>query len=55
MEKDRIAFKILTATPTGKGLLRRPRGIWKDDNKETGIIPKKCVDLAQDRDYWESL
>ena len=31
MEEGRIAFKILTGTPTGKVPLARPRRGWEDD------------------------
>ena len=35
MEKDRIVFKILTGTPTGKRPLGRPRRRWKDNIRMT--------------------
>ena len=31
MEEGRSAFKILTGTPTGKRLLRRPRRRWEEN------------------------
>ena len=41
MEEVRSAFKIVSAKPTGKRLLGRPRGRWEDnikmDVKEIGI------------------
>ena len=53
MEAGRNAFKILTGTPTGKRLLRRPTCRWEDniriDLKELGINTKKWVDLALDK------
>ena len=59
MEEDRSAFKILTATPTVKRPLGRPRRRWEDnirmDVKEVGINTRNWVDLIQDRDYWGAL
>ena len=59
MEEGRNAFKILTGKPTGKRPLRRPSCRWEDnirmDLKEIGIIMRKWVDSAQDRDYWSAL
>ena len=48
--KDRIAFKILTGTPTGKRPLGRSRHRWEDnirmDLKEIGINTRNWVDLT---------
>ena len=47
MEEGRSAFKILTGTPTGKRLLRRPRHRWEHDIridlKEAAINTRNCV------------
>ena len=52
------AFKILTGKPTGKRPLGRPRGRSEDDIRmdleQIGINAGKCVDSAQDRDYWRT-
>ena len=61
MEGGRSAFKILTYSPAGMRLLRRPRRRWEDnitrrmDLKEIGINTRNWVDLTQDRDYWSAL
>ena len=48
MEEGRSAFKIVTAKPTGKRLLGRPRRRWEDnirmDLKEIDIHTRKWVD-----------
>ena len=53
------AFKILTAKPTGKRPLGRPRrrceGNIRMDLEEIGINAGTWVDSAQDRDYWRAL
>ena len=58
-EESRDAFKILTAKPTGKRPLRRPRCRSEDnirmDLKEIGINTRNWVDSAQDRNYWGTL
>ena len=59
MEDGRSAFKILTAKPTGKKLLGRPRR-RRDDNiridlEEIGINAGNWVDSAQNRNYWRAL
>ena len=57
--EGRSAFKILTGTPAGKRLLRRPGRRWEDtirmNPKEIGINTRNWVDSAQNRDYWGSL
>ena len=57
MQEIRSAFKILTAKPTGKRPLGRPR--WEDnirmDLEEIGINEGNWVDSAQDRDYLRAL
>ena len=54
MEEDRITFKILTGTPTGRITLGRPSCRWKDnirvDVKEIGIHTRDWVNSAQDWD-----
>ena len=59
MEEGRIAFNILTGTPTGMRPVGRPRHRWEDnirmDLKEIGINTRNWVDSAQDRDYWRAL
>ena len=56
MEEGRTVLQILTSTPTGKGLLGRPRRRWEDNvrisRKETGVSTRNWVDSGQDRDYW---
>ena len=51
--------KILTATPTGKRPLGKPRHRWEDnikmDLKEIYINTRDWVDSAKDRDYWRAL
>ena len=55
MEEGRGAFKILTAKPTAKRPLWRPRSRWEDsiriDLEEIGINAGNWVDSTQDRDY----
>ena len=50
---------ILTAKPTRKIPLGRPRRMWEDnfrmDLKEIDINTRNWVDSAQDRDYWKAL
>ena len=50
---------ILTGKPTEKRPLGRPRRRWEENIrmnlKETGIITRNWVDLAQDRNYWRAL
>ena len=52
MEEGRSAFKILTATPTGKRPLGRPRCRWENHIriflKEIGNNTRNWVNLAQD-------
>ena len=59
MEEDRIDFKVLTDTPTGKRPLGRPRHKWEDnirmDLTEININTRNWVDSAQVRDYWRAL
>ena len=59
MEEGRSAFKILTAKPTGKRALGRPRCRWEDNIRmsleEIGINTNNSVDSAQDRDYWRAI
>ena len=59
MEKGGSAFKILTAKPTGKRPLGRPRRRWQDnirmDLVEIGINAGNWVDSAQNRNYWRAL
>ena len=59
MEEGRSAFKILTAKPTGKRLLGRPRRRWEVNIRmnleEIGINAGNWVDSAQDRIYWRAL
>ena len=58
MEKGGSAFKILTAKPTGKRPLGRPRRRWEDnvrmDLEEIGINADNWVDSAQNRNYWRA-
>jgi hypothetical protein len=58
MEEVRIAFKMLTGTPTEKRPLIRPRRTWEDnitiDLKEMGINTRECVDSVQDMNYWRT-
>ena len=53
--RNRITFKILTGTPTGKGLFGRSRRRWVDNIrmylKKIDTISKNSVDSAQNRDY----
>jgi len=59
MEESRIAFKILTGTPTGKRPIGRPRRRWEDnirmDLEEVGINAGNWVASARDRDYLKAL
>ena len=59
MEEGRNAFKILTGKPTENRSFGRSRRRWEDniriDLKEIGINAGKCVDSAQDRNYWRAL
>ena len=58
MEEGRNAFKIITGTPTGKRLSKRPRRTWEDnirmDLKDMGTNMRNCPDSAQDRGSLES-
>ena len=57
--RNKSAFKILTAKPTGKRYLGRPRRRWEDDirmnHEEIGISTINWVDSSQDRCYWKTL
>ena len=58
MEEVMSSFKILTAKPSGKRPLERPRRSWEDNiayPKEIGVNTRHWVDSAQDRDYWIAL
>ena len=59
MEEVRIAFKMLTGTPTEKRPLIRPRRTWEDNIttniKEIGVNTRNWVESTQDRDYWKAL
>ena len=59
MEEGRSAFKILTAKPTGKRPLGRPRRRWEDNNRmdleEIGVNAGNWVGSTQGRDYWRAL
>ena len=59
MEEGRGSFKMLTAKPTGKIPLGRPRRRWEDnirmDFKEIGVNARNWDDSDQDRDYWRAL
>ena len=59
IEEGSRAIKILTAKPTEKRPLGRPRRRWEDnirmDLEEIGINAGNWVDLAQDRNYWRDL
>ena len=59
MEEGRSDFNILTAKPTGKRLLGRPKRRWEDniriDLKEIAINTRNWFDSAQDRDYCRAL
>ena len=59
MEEGRNSFKILTGKPTGKRPVGRSRRRWEDnirmDLEEIGINAGKCVDSAEDRNYWRAL
>ena len=52
-------FQILTAKPTGKRPLGRPRRKWEDIIRmyleEIGINAGNWVDSAQDMNYWRAL
>ena len=53
MQEGRSTFTILTAKPTRKNPLGKPKGRWEDniimDLKEIGISTNNWVDSAQDR------
>ena len=55
VEEGRIAFNILTAKPTGKRPLGRPRRRWEDnirmDLEEVHFNVGNWVASAQDGDY----
>ena len=55
IKSGRSAFKILTAKPTEKRPLGRPRRRWEDnirmDLKEMCINARDWADSAQDRNY----
>ena len=55
----RNGFKMLTAKPTGKRPLERPKRRWEDNIrmhlKEIGIGTRNWVNSAQDKDYWRAL
>ena len=59
LEEGRNAFRILTAKPTGKRTLGRPRRRWEDnirmDLEEIGINAGNWVDSAENRNYWGAL
>jgi hypothetical protein len=43
MRKMRNAYKILAGKPEGKGVLERPRHIWKDNIKMILKLYQPCV------------
>ena len=59
MEEERNALKILTAKPTGKKPLGRPRSRCEDNIRmyleEIGTNAGNWVDSARDRNYWRAL
>ena len=59
MEEGRCGFEILPGTSKRNRFLGRPRSRWEDnirmDLREIGINTRNWVDLAQDRNYRESL
>jgi hypothetical protein len=57
MKEGRSAFKILTGTPTGTRLLKRPMRRWEDNIRMNlkEINTRNWADSAKDRDYWRAL
>ena len=59
MEEGRRAFKILTATPTGKRPLGRPRRWCENyiimDLKEIVAYTRNWIGYAEDKNYWRAL
>jgi hypothetical protein len=58
MGRGRGVYRVLVASPEGKGPLGRPRRRWEDnikmDLREIGIDRANWIRLAQDRVQWRA-
>ena len=54
MEQFRNVYRVLVGKLEGKRPLGRPRRAWEDNIKmdlwEMGCVPRKWIDLTEDRD-----
>jgi hypothetical protein len=59
MGEDRGVHRVLVGKPEGKRPLGRPRRRWEDnikiDLQKFGGVCGNWMELAQDRDRWQSL
>jgi hypothetical protein len=59
MGKRRGAYRALVGKREGKGPFGRPRHRWEDnikmDLQEVGCAGTDWIELAEDRDRWESI
>ena len=57
MEQSRNAYRVLVGKPEGQRPLGRLRCRWENikmDLKEVGCNPGDWIDLAEDRDQWQT-
>jgi hypothetical protein len=58
MGEDRGVHRVLVGKPEGKRPLGRPRHRWEDnikiDFQEVGRVRGDWMELAQDRDRWQT-
>ena len=59
MGDRRVACSLLVDRPEGKGPIRRPWHMWKEnikmDIQKLGLAGMDWIDQAQDRDIWQVL
>ena len=59
MGKRRGVYRVLVGKPEGKRLLGRPTRRWEDnikmDFREIGCVGMDWIELAQDRDRWQTV
>jgi hypothetical protein len=57
--RERKVYRVLVGKPEGKGPLGRSKHRWEDgirmDHRETGWGSVQWIQMAQERDRWQSL